>query len=338
MLELKTYKNWKEICEVMEWKTTGGTYKKARLKELESMCNYHKDGNKFIIEEIYEEKRFIEDGRMNGRYTDDIQEALLYVLYNIKKSKGVVDMSLNEILKSIEMVNINYQKCRSSMDKLAEELKMDESYIRDFYDNNHKSLRQKIETALNSLYKRKLVAWNKVIMINVTETTMLTNRFGTVKIDEETDKPIYVSENITRKATDEETKVILHIEKQALNIFNCKNCGEIIARGLWNNYNEYIRKELDGTGVKYYFNAYHLVFNHCDIAEEVVGDIGYINTIKNLNKNITECISKGAETRHNNAIKRKTIGKNKKENYNIAIEEDYVENNNILINKLIVTK
>ena len=27
MLEMKTYKNWKEICEAMNWSTTGGGYK-----------------------------------------------------------------------------------------------------------------------------------------------------------------------------------------------------------------------------------------------------------------------------------------------------------------------
>ena len=63
MLELKTYKNWKEICEAMEWKTTGGTYKKARLKELESMCSYHKNGQQIVIDEIYTKRKDIIDNR-----------------------------------------------------------------------------------------------------------------------------------------------------------------------------------------------------------------------------------------------------------------------------------
>lgn len=57
MLRRKTYKNWKEICKVMGWETTGGNNKKARLKELERLCEYHKSGHSFIIDKIYEEPK-----------------------------------------------------------------------------------------------------------------------------------------------------------------------------------------------------------------------------------------------------------------------------------------
>ena len=63
MLELKTYKNWKEICEVMGWKTTRGNYKNARLKELNSICKNHKEGQKIVIDEIYTKRKEIIDNR-----------------------------------------------------------------------------------------------------------------------------------------------------------------------------------------------------------------------------------------------------------------------------------
>ena len=66
MLELKTYKNWKEICEAMGWDTKGGTYKKARLKKLKSLCDFDRTGNSFTIKEIYETPKEIEDGRSNN--------------------------------------------------------------------------------------------------------------------------------------------------------------------------------------------------------------------------------------------------------------------------------
>lgn len=65
-LELKTYKNWNEICEVMDWKIIRGTYKKARLKDLDTLCKYHKDGNKFVIDEIYEVPLDKIDNRVNN--------------------------------------------------------------------------------------------------------------------------------------------------------------------------------------------------------------------------------------------------------------------------------
>ena len=63
MLELKTYKNWKEICKAMGWKTTMGNYKNARLKELESMCKNHKEGQNIVIDEIYTKRKDIIDNR-----------------------------------------------------------------------------------------------------------------------------------------------------------------------------------------------------------------------------------------------------------------------------------
>ena len=56
MIEKKTYKNWKEICAVMDWKTIGGTYKQARIKDLDTLCRYHKSGHLFVIDEVYENK------------------------------------------------------------------------------------------------------------------------------------------------------------------------------------------------------------------------------------------------------------------------------------------
>lgn len=53
MLEKKTYKSWKELCETMDWSNKGGNTKKKYLKQLESLCKYHKDGNSIVIEEIY---------------------------------------------------------------------------------------------------------------------------------------------------------------------------------------------------------------------------------------------------------------------------------------------
>ena len=63
MLELKTYKNYKELCVAMDWKITDGSSKKKQLKELESLCKYHKEGNKFVIDEVFENPKPIKDGR-----------------------------------------------------------------------------------------------------------------------------------------------------------------------------------------------------------------------------------------------------------------------------------
>lgn len=63
MLEEKTYKNWNEICKTMGWKTAGGNTKKKRLEELRRMCDFTREGNKYIINKIYETPKIRTDKR-----------------------------------------------------------------------------------------------------------------------------------------------------------------------------------------------------------------------------------------------------------------------------------
>ena len=57
MLELTTYKNYKELAKALGWEEKRSNSRVAQMKKLEAMCKYHKEGQKYIIEEIYEEPK-----------------------------------------------------------------------------------------------------------------------------------------------------------------------------------------------------------------------------------------------------------------------------------------
>ena len=67
----QVFKNWNKVCDWFGWENARGNYKRARLKELESLCQYHKKGNKIIIDEVYDYPKPIEDKRKmtNKQYT-----------------------------------------------------------------------------------------------------------------------------------------------------------------------------------------------------------------------------------------------------------------------------
>ena len=68
-LELKTYKNYKELCVAMDWNPTGGKGKQYQIKELERYCNYYREGQKYIINELYEiPKERIKNKGNTGNY------------------------------------------------------------------------------------------------------------------------------------------------------------------------------------------------------------------------------------------------------------------------------
>ena len=66
MLEITTYKNYKELCKAMNWEEKAGNSRVSQLKELESLCSYHKEGNKFVIDEVFENPIPIKDGRVGN--------------------------------------------------------------------------------------------------------------------------------------------------------------------------------------------------------------------------------------------------------------------------------
>lgn len=90
-LKKTVYNNWKELCDEIGWKTTGGTYKKAREKELKTLCNYHKEGRKIIIDEIHDNPKPKIDKRKttieNAKYFNEIMPELQKAMYK-KDDKG----------------------------------------------------------------------------------------------------------------------------------------------------------------------------------------------------------------------------------------------------------
>ena len=60
-------KNYKELCELLEIESkNGGESKKSQLKDIERYIKYEKQGQKFIIIEIYDEPKEKIDKRVNN--------------------------------------------------------------------------------------------------------------------------------------------------------------------------------------------------------------------------------------------------------------------------------
>ena len=120
MLEQKTYKNYKELCKAMNWSTTGGNTKTKYLKELTSICKWHKEGNKIVIDEIYEEQKKIVDNRGNNGSNPKYLFSVLPLLdeYILKISEGkegqTITTSINGIINYI--FNVNEIKIMSTIE------------------------------------------------------------------------------------------------------------------------------------------------------------------------------------------------------------------------------
>ena len=54
LYEGQVFKNYKDLCATLEITPTDGSSKRAQFKDLDTYCEYHKEGHKIIIDEIFD--------------------------------------------------------------------------------------------------------------------------------------------------------------------------------------------------------------------------------------------------------------------------------------------
>ena len=260
MLEVKTYKNWKELCSAMNWKPTGGTYKKARLKQLESLCRYHKEGNKIIVDEIFLQPKTNTDNRQES-YISLIENLILNLCYNESYQPsfdGSIKISMGRIARGVGLFNTNFSACKRMLGKTSKYLGTNIDTTKEYFDTVERSASGKIETALKNLDKKATISWNKVIMIaEVEEFSQFSHRekeSGEVEVYKST------MEN-HRKATDEEIDFIRDSRKEAYIQYGVKDAKQAKFSSKAKEINDNIKTRLLKRNISYYYYAYEIRFN-----------------------------------------------------------------------------
>ena len=174
MLEMKIYKNWRELCEELGWDTKGGNYKKAKLKELDTLCKYHKEGNKIVIDEIYEVAKEKVDGRANNKNNGHSTKST-------KEDDG--RRNKNAIYKELDDIILNYLYCHTSDDivnvtknQLVRKCEFDiniqdnneysKETINDVLDVYKSILTHAIDSSLKRLEKKGFINYKYTFMIH----------------------------------------------------------------------------------------------------------------------------------------------------------------------------
>ncbi len=295
-LELAIYKNYKELCEVMDWKVKSGNTKISQLKDLERYCKYHKEGNKFIIDEIYENPLPKEDNRFNGNnsvYKENIDKLILHMCSETYDSKyNYIELTTNTLMERLHIINKNFKVGRNNINKFSRYLEVPIETIYDFYNSTYKKNKDIIEASLKRFKNKALLDWYKV-------------------------KKICLLDDSYRKATDGEIEGILEIEQEVLRILQYKDKKEVFLHGAWNSFqnkkNEMLR---DMMKIKYDFEVYHIVttksFRKMILEESEKEDIEW-----ELNFDIQDSANKSCKNRHEKVVTKYT--------HKHLIGKDYVE-------------
>lgn len=333
-------KNYKEMCILLEENICTGNSKIYQLKEWERYFNYHKEGNKFIIDNIYENPKEKEDKRLDGInsiFSDDIQVLLLDLLAQ-SKNNGQLNLPATTLLNKLSMVNINYKNGRKNIPKLSELLEVEEKFIYDFYNTTQSSLKGMLETALNQLKRKSLIFWSKVISVCERKAHIKLNEMREPVINKD-GKINYQVTDTYRKATQDEMQLILKTEKEVLKEMGYRDKQDIFINGLWDKYMNCVTNKLyDKANINYYYTSYEIIFNK----EHILEELDYIEKLirqSQLNQNIKKKLNENVVNRHSNCEERitnKTLNNKKINQRDLLISDnDYCISNIILSDNLI---
>ena len=347
-------KNYKELCSLLEIEPTTSNSKKAQFKELERYINCEKQGQKFIVKEIYNDIKEKVDMRSiinendkrhdgnNNIYGDDIKQLLLLMMETSMENEIILPISI--LLNKISMTNCNYSLGRRNQDKLSEVLKIDEKYVNEFYDTTHSNLKRTLENNLNLLDRKSLLRWQTVRMICKKVAIVQYNEFDEIEIDMYTNQIQCSIKEEYSVATKEEDLVILEAENEVLEEMKLEDINDVFRHSateiFYRKVNNIVSKKAN---IKYYFNGYKLIFNRNKIIKEL-GKYGedFNSVRKQLNNKVKEKLL-------DNAIKRQE--KVEKECESVAIgvpllkdiqklriKEDYLDFIQLIIDNVISTR
>ena len=299
----KIIKNYKFMCLLLnQEEKKGGRNKKLQFEQWQQYFNWEKQGQKFVITEIYEEPIIKIDNQGNNIYNVYIEKLMLDLLvqkYQTSNEKRIY-LSRDQMLQALNMVNINYHYIKYNAKDTANYIKVDADNIKEFYDINNRNLNNAVERTLNKLSNRFLVNWQFVQTVAVKEEEEEVYNWS---------KKEYKSKEIHRDATDEEREIILIYEKIIADEMGFEKKSDIFLCGKYLEFTNRVCDRLQNNGINilYYYKSYDVVF-HKDVVKELDKINKYLldyeerkNVKITLNGIVSNQIEKNTKNRHEEA-------------------------------------
>ena len=221
--ELITYK---ELCEVLQQPYyKGGNQKKSQLTEFTRFFDFEQKDRKILIKDVYDKPKEKEYRYpANAIYAECIEKILM--TYLINQTDYITYLSSQYLYLTLGMVNRDYiemqrpdnkevlrQDLRKNYEWTTEEVtdKSVNFYINDFYSRCRGKFADIIDSSLKSLQKRRLIEYSNVYHMYF----------------EETDSEGRVIDRYDTYSNDAETKDIMVIEREVLDLFGFENESEV---------------------------------------------------------------------------------------------------------------
>ncbi len=304
--EDNTIKNYKIMCQLIGEEECTGNSKKAQINRWKRYFEFHKEGQKFVIDEIYDEPFPTDDARKRreGLYVKYIELLLLEFLS--KQVDYKVTLGNKEMYRILGMTNDRYdirnrmgsakaneilrQTIMNNEDKFAftNTPKVSNFDINNFYFRAEQKLNRILYSALRSMKDRFLIDYKKVNII--------------AEYDDEDSQHLDY-----RESNAYEDKIILEVKNKIIKEMGYDNLTEIMLRYkcdiFYEKFNEYIKEEYGWDKCYPQLRVVYIddIAKQIPLKAEEIKKLSIEDKRTQLNEEIIKCLNTQAEKKYKEA-------------------------------------
>lgn len=172
-------RNYKELITLLGEEVKSGNAKIRQMKDLEQYCTYHKDGNKFIIDKIFDNPIERLDNSKNSRVINNInkgeysKEMFPLVKNFVGKNPDIEFCPKGKLMKELRLKNDNYDLAFEYPKMVAEylsnklKIEINEDDINMISNSIYQNAHDKIHKAFTNLEKLNYISCytNKLLTV-----------------------------------------------------------------------------------------------------------------------------------------------------------------------------
>lgn len=152
-------KNYKELCAILEEPVKAGNSKRAQIKEWERFFSYTKEGNAYIVREIYSEPLASSDKRI--KHASSIEPVLLHIL----ATSGTRQQTYDNWYQELGMVSGNLYDDDYVKD-VCDEFCITQRQFGNLFACVRSESRKMLESSLSALKHRGYIDYARILFIN----------------------------------------------------------------------------------------------------------------------------------------------------------------------------
>lgn len=156
-------KNYKEFCKLLGIEPKSGRSKKFQEEKLREFVEYHKEGNKIVIDKIKHKTGTLIDRRTLGntcKTSIEIGDVILHLLLEEYRGEQLLITS-TELLYRLLLITDEYKQFLFETEKYQRNTGIDFKYLNNYRLKVGSQLNDRIVTALNRLEKSGYILYNK---------------------------------------------------------------------------------------------------------------------------------------------------------------------------------